>query len=184
MKRFNHFADILNGKFFPQIMLNVIATEYNTYSFLMNVSLFVILVFMIYFFARWLYRTSSVAQILDKSFSISPRFAAFSVLIPFVNLLHPFSVVINVYKASKVAAGSHFNIYDFCFIALWFFCTFFSLTVFLVDKFLLQIQTSLDKIKAIIVFDIFSTLAIIFTSVLWILLVSRIYHLQRKALRK
>lgn len=183
-KRLAYFERMLVNSENSPLFLKCLGYEYHKISFLTSVVLFVILLFIAKAAQSWLSTIVSNLRALDKSCRLSPSFSGWSLFIPVLNLVHPFAVVFYVYKASKNANGKAFNILDLNFLILWWFFTLFELLILFFHKFWFSGLVSIDVAKGILIFGIYHTIILTITCLFWIVLVSRIFLLQRKIFYK
>jgi hypothetical protein len=166
---------------FSEISLRIIRADYTSVLKLSNAITFVVLLVTVYLLMRWVKTVTFNARMLDKQFAFSPSFSAWSVVFPLINFIHPFVVISTIYKSAKGVVGARFTIVDFSLIFLWWFFTIFSLVVLVFDRWFLTFAPSLDRAKAVLIFNMYSVSVFMFAIALWILLVSRINKLQQTA---
>ncbi len=183
-KRLAYFESLLVTPETTYEYLKCLGAEYHKISFLTSVVLFVLLLMIAKAAQSWLCTIVSNLRALDKNCRLSPAFSGWSLFIPVLNLVHPFAVVFYVYKSSKNANGKAFSILDLNFLILWWFFTLFELLILFFQKFWFSGLVSINSAKGILIFAIYHTIILTITCVFWIVLVSRIFLLQRKIFYK
>lgn len=183
-KRLAYFEKLLVSPDTSSTFLKCVGLEYHKISFLTSLVFFILLLFIAKAAQNWIFTIVSNLRALDKSCRLSPSFSGWSLFIPIVNLVNPFIVVFYVYKASKNANGKALNILDLNFLILWWFFTLFELLILFFQKIWFSGFVNIDAAKGILIFAIYHTVILTIACILWIVLVSRIFLLQRKIFYK
>ena len=178
---FGRFSSIISGTGLSERRLDMIKSDYLTCSGLAGTIILAVFAASLYFLMKWVKNVTYNARMLDKRFDFSPGFAAWSLLFPLVNLIHPFTVLSAVYRTSKAAAGRRYTICDASFLFLWWFFTMFSLLVFVIDKWMLKAAMTMEKAKAILVFNMYAVLIYAAAALFWIILIGAVYRFQKAA---
>ncbi len=179
-KRLEYLNQILSRVDINLTQQRIMAAQFSAYSNLSRAMMLLMFFLLSYVLMKWIKNIATNTRLFDKAFISSPAFAGWSVYIPILNLIHPAHIISMSYKLSKNAGESSYNVYDFTLVFLWYVFNYFSLIVFVLNNAFFKVSQSLDNAKAIIMFGIFETSVITFTCVLWIILVTRIYRIQRR----
>ncbi|MBR6389655.1 MAG: DUF4339 domain-containing protein [Opitutales bacterium] len=183
-KRLRYFETLLSDNETTSDFLKCVGVEYHKITLITSLILFALLLLIAKAAYDWIYTVVSNLRSLDKSCRLSPSFSGWSLFIPIVNLVNPFVVMFYVYKASKNANGKAFSILDFNFLVLWWFFTLFELLILFFQKFWFSGLVNMDAAKSILIFGIYHTIILTIACCMWIILISRIFLLQRKIFYK
>ena len=183
-KRLHYFETLLSDNETTSDFLKCVGVEYHKITLITSLILFALFLLIAKAAYDWVCTVVSNLRSLDKSCRLSPSFSGWSLFIPIVNLVNPFAVMFYVYKSSKNANGKAFSILDFNFLVLWWFFTLFELLILFFQKFWFSGLVNMEAAKSILIFGIYHTIILTIACLMWIILVSRIFLLQRKIFYK
>lgn len=127
---------------------------------------------------RWMYSAAELSSLCDSEFKYTPRAAAFSFIIPIFNLVLPCRIVWNTLKSSLKALGKRFSAFDIAVFFSWCICWVLTVILFTTEKF--TRTNGLENIQVSIYFSIYLLAMMAVTSILWLVLVTKISNLSRK----
>lgn len=178
--RMNFMFEFIEGKISSGVALDVSALEFALTDKLLSLTLFVFFIILLVVGYRWIYTAAKNAKSIEKNFPYSAKNAALSFLVPFVNFIVPEKVMLAIIKSSLSGLNKNLSPLDICLVSLWWISNAIALVLIIMDCYAITEQGETDIVQARLIFSI-CTGAMVFVAVLfWIVLVSRIYSLQKK----
>jgi|GEM_PF-2007708 len=174
-----HINKITQYLYPSQLEKTINASQLQMTSSLIGALFFLLSCGISYLIFKWVIAAASNARSMKRSYKYGPIFSGVSFFIPFVNLIIPCQVMFGIYSSALEANGKKPSLASYVFIGSWWFFTLFTGFNFVLDFMVLEkIATDVTLVR--IYYSSFTLGMLIFTSLIWIVLITRISTLQSK----
>ena len=174
--RLDQCVDISLGKL-SQMDIKVSASEFNMTLVLSQIILLVLVIFLGKAMFNWIKFSTEFTLFSSRSYKMSPYFSAWAPFIPFFNLIYPCSWMVQTCSAILETIESEWSPWDIALVALWWFFTIFSFTLLAIDIFFLPSLFKTNIFNLVLYFGIYSYLVTAFACLVWVAMITRMYHL-------
>ena len=179
IERLNFLFEYIDGKFGSKALVKVKYLELfyaDTLTFLLAFAFAVLAVFFGY---SWIVACTGNAVSFSKEFPYSPKTAARSFIIPFVNLISPPKIMYAVLTSSLAALHRKPAAGDIALVGLWYFFNIAAIALIAISCLAVSSTGGTEMLQARMAFSICTYGIIVCALASWILLVYRVSYLQK-----
>ena len=179
---YGHFLYILQTPPDDLTMSDKLATSENylTLMLISNMQIAMAVV-ILYFLYKWMYNAVCCTRTLNSFLRYTPNWAAWSTVIPFVNLFIPCKILWKMLKALSLAGKAPMRAFDMTAIILTEIFWILLNVIFLIRNYGYARTGTLDQVSGLHIFSTYNSCISLITVILLIIVVSRISHLQKLA---
>lgn len=179
IERLNFLFEYIDGKFGSKALVKVKYLELFYADTLTFLTAFAFAVLAAFFGYSWIVACTGNAVSFSKEFPYSPKAAARSFIIPFVNLISPPKIMYAVLTSSLAALHRKPAATDIALVGLWYFFNIAAIALIAINCLAVSSTGGTEMLQARMAFSICTYGIIVCALAFWILLVYRVSYLQK-----
>ena len=179
IERLNFLFEYIDGKFASKALVKVKYLELfyaDSLTFLLALAFAVLAIFFGY---SWIVACAGNAVSFNKDFPYSPKIAARSFIIPFINLISPPKIMYAVLASSLAVLRRKPAAADIALVGLWYFFNIAAIALVAINYLAVPSTGGTEILYARMTFSICTYGIIVCALIFWILLVYRVSYLQK-----